>query len=86
MPVLNHESVVGGLARARDVLGDEAPVRQLVILRQLAKEGKLALIDAKGIHAAGTSPYGLGMMQPEGRPQQNKPENAPGTVVEEMLK
>ena len=69
MPVLNHEAVMGGLARARDVLGDEAPVRQLIISMQLIWEGKLALIDAKEIHAIGTDPHDLGIMQPEGRPQ-----------------
>ena len=31
--VLNHEAVAGGLVRARDVLSDEAPVRQLIILK-----------------------------------------------------
>ena len=31
VPVLNHEAIAGGLARARDVLGDEAPVRYLKV-------------------------------------------------------
>ena len=53
MPVLSHEAVVGGLARARDFLGDEAPVRKSIISRQLIKEGKLVLVDAKEIHVAG---------------------------------
>ena len=30
--VLNHEAVVGGLARACDVHGDEAPNRQVIII------------------------------------------------------
>ena len=29
-------------------------------------------INAKGVHAAGSDPSNLGMMQPEGRPQQSK--------------
>ena len=33
---------------------------------------KLVQIDARTIHATGTDPSGLGMMQPEGRPQQSK--------------
>ena len=76
MPVLNHEAVVGRLARARDFLGDEAPVRQLIISRQLIKEGKLVLIDAKGIHVAGTDPRDMGIVQPEVRPKLNKLKDA----------
>ena len=51
MPVLNHEAVVGWLVRARDVIGNEAPVRQLIVLRQLIREGKLVLTDTKEIKA-----------------------------------
>ena len=40
MPVLNHEVVVGGFARAYDVHGDEAPDRQVIIIKQLMEEGK----------------------------------------------
>ena len=86
MPTLNHEAVAGGLAGARDVLGDEVSVRQLIISRKLVKERKLALADAKGIRAAGTNQYGLGMMQPMGRPQTEQTrEMSPGTVAEEVL-
>ena len=53
MLVLNHEAVVGGLARAQDVLGDEAPIRQLIISRQLIREGKLVMIDAKEMQPGG---------------------------------
>ena len=40
MLVLNHEAVVGGLARAYDVHGDEALDRQMIIIKQLMTEGK----------------------------------------------
>ena len=33
MPVLNHEAVVGGLARPHNVYGTEVPDRQLIIIR-----------------------------------------------------
>ena len=33
VPVLNHEAVVGGLARAHDVHGIEVPDRQVTIIR-----------------------------------------------------
>ena len=62
MPVLNHEAVVGELIRARDVLGDEAPVRQLIVSKQLIREGKLVLIDAEEIQVAGRDPCDLGIM------------------------
>jgi hypothetical protein len=39
-----------------------------------------ALIDAKMIHAIGTDPHGLGMMQPEGRPQLYENEKTIHTV------
>ena len=39
MPVLNHEAVVGGLARAYDIHGDEAPDRQMITIKQLVTEG-----------------------------------------------
>ena len=85
VPVLNHEAVVGGLVRSRDILGDEAPVRQWIISRQLIREGKLVLIDTKEIHIAGTDPHDLGIMQPVGRPQTERTKKmSPGTVAEEM--
>ena len=40
VPVLNHEVVVRGLARAYDVHGDEAPDRQVIIIKQSMEEGK----------------------------------------------
>ena len=39
MPILNHEAVVGGLARAYDIHGDEAPDRQMITIKQLVTEG-----------------------------------------------
>ena len=47
MLVLNHEVVVGGLARVHDVHGDEAPDRQVIIIKQLMDRVKPVLIDAK---------------------------------------
>jgi hypothetical protein len=47
VPVLNHEAVVGGLARAYDVCGDEAPDRQVIIINELMDKVELVLIDAK---------------------------------------
>ena len=72
MPVLNNGAVVGGLARACNVYGIKVPDRQVIIIRQFMQEGKLVQIDARTIHATGTDPSGLGMMQPERRSQQSK--------------
>ena len=47
MPVLNHEVVVGRIARAYDVRDDEAPDRQVIIINQLMDRVELVLIDAK---------------------------------------
>jgi hypothetical protein len=47
VPVLNHEAVVGGLARAYDVRGDEAPDSQVIIINKLMDRVELVLIDAK---------------------------------------
>ena len=69
---LNHETVVGGFARAYDVHGIEVPDWQVIIIKQLMGGGKLVWINLRMIHAAGTDPRGLGMMQLEGRPQQSK--------------
>ena len=40
MPVLNHEAVVGGLARAYDVHGIEVPDMHIIIIKQLKGGGK----------------------------------------------
>ena len=40
VPVLNHEAVVGGLARVHNVHGIEVPDRQIIIIRQLMGGGK----------------------------------------------
>ena len=47
----------------------------MIIVRQVIGDGKLVLIDAKGIHVAGTDPRNLGIVQPEGRPKQNEPKD-----------
>ena len=47
MPVLNHEVVVGGFARAYDVHGNEVPGRQMIIIQQFTDRVELVLIDAK---------------------------------------
>ena len=47
MPVLNHEVVLGGFARAHDVHGNEVPDRQMIIIKQLMDKVELVLIDAK---------------------------------------
>ena len=33
VPVLNHEAVVGGLARAYGIHGNEVPDRQMIIIK-----------------------------------------------------
>jgi hypothetical protein len=38
---------VGGLARAYDIRGDEAPYRQMIIINELMDKVELVLIDAK---------------------------------------
>ena len=59
VPALNHEAVVGGLARAYDVHGNEVPDRQMIIIKQPMARIRLVLIDAKRYmpqgqtHAAG---------------------------------
>ena len=46
--------------------------KQVIVIEQLKQSGKLAQIEARTVHATGTDPSSLGMMQPEGRPQQGK--------------
>ena len=46
--------------------------REMIIISRLSVEGKSVWIDAGNIHATGSDPSSLGMMQPEGRPQQGK--------------
>ena len=46
----------------------QSPDRQATILRQIMQGGKVVQIDAKTIHATGTDPSNLGIMQPEGHP------------------
>ena len=50
----------------------EARVKQITIIGRLGMESILAQVNAGKIHAIGSGPSGLGMMQPEGRPQQGK--------------
>ena len=38
VPVLNHEAVVGGFARAHDIHGDKAPDKQVIIIKQLMEK------------------------------------------------
>jgi hypothetical protein len=73
VPVLNHKAVENGLARAHVLHSDEAPDMQVIVVGQLMTRQVLA--DAKTIHATGTCPCGLGMMQPEGRSQLKGKEN-----------
>ena len=47
-------------------------VKQVIVIDRLSMESKLAQVNAGKIHAAGSGPSGLGMMQPKGRPQQGK--------------
>ena len=78
VPVLNHEAVAGGLARAHDVQGIKVPDRHVIIISRLMQGGKLVQIIVRTIHDTGTDPCGLGMMQPEGNPQQSKLEMQKG--------
>ena len=47
-------------------------IEQVIVIDRLSMESKLAQVNAGKIHAIGSGPSGLGMMQPEGRPQQGK--------------
>ena len=79
MLVLNHEAVMGGFARAYDVHGIEVLDRQIIIIKRLMGGGEDSSGRCKMIHATGTDPRGLGMMQPEGCPQQGKLKMQNGT-------
>ena len=43
-----------------------------VAIRQVKHRRQTSLSKCRKIHATGSGPSGLGMMQPEGRPQQGK--------------
>ena len=47
MPALNHEAVMGGLARAYDDHGKKMPNSQMIIMKYLMGEIMLVLVDAK---------------------------------------
>ena len=49
-----------------------AAMKQVIVIGRLSMERKLAQVNVGKIHATGSGPSGLGMMQPEGRPQQGK--------------
>ena len=44
MPVLNHEAIVGGLARAHDVHGIKVPDMHIIIVKQLIGGIKLVQV------------------------------------------
>ena len=66
--VLNHEAVVGELARACDIYDDEAPDIHMIIIKELMEEGKAGSDGCKKDTCRGDGPTRLGDMQPEGRP------------------
>ena len=45
-------------------------IEKVIVIDRLSMESKLAQVNVGKIHATGFGPSGLGMMQPEGRPQQ----------------
>ena len=47
-------------------------IKQAIVIHRLRMESNLAQVNAGKMHATGSGPSGLGMMQPEGRPQQGK--------------
>ena len=47
-------------------------IKQVIVIDRLSMESKLAQVNAGEVHATGSGPSSLGMMQPEGRPQQGK--------------
>ena len=47
-------------------------IKQVIVIDRLSMENELTQVNAGEIHAIGSGPSGLGMMQPEGRPQQGK--------------
>ena len=47
-------------------------IEQVIVIDRLSMESKLAQVNAGKIHANGSGPSGLGMMQPEGHPQGGK--------------
>ena len=69
MSVLNHEAGAGRFARAYNIHGIEVSVRQIIILKRLVERATLVQVNARTIHATGTDPCGLGLMQHERRPQ-----------------
>ena len=54
---------------------EEAPweaTTEQVVIGQIKHGRRISLVKCEKIHAAGSGPSGLGMMQAEGRPQQGK--------------
>ena len=47
-------------------------IKQVITIGRLCMKSELAYVNARTIHATGSDPSGLGMMQPEGHPQQSK--------------
>ena len=47
-------------------------IKQAITIDSLCMESELAQVNAEKMQATGSGPSGLGMMQPEGRPQQGK--------------
>ena len=66
--VLNHEAVVGGLARAYDIHGNEAPNRQMIIIKQLMIEGKASFDRCKKDTCRRDGPTRLGDNAARGAP------------------
>ena len=50
----------------------EAMIEQAIAVGRLSMKRQISLGKCRKIHATGSGPSGLGMMQPEGRPQQGK--------------
>ena len=47
-------------------------IKQAIVIDRLSMESNLAQVSAGKMHATGSGPSGLGMMQPEGHPHQGK--------------
>ena len=58
--------------RACEKASWEAMIEQVIIMGRSSIGRKISLGEYRKIHATGSGPSGLGMMQPEGRPQQGK--------------
>ena len=47
-------------------------IKQVIVIDRLSMESNLAQANAGKMYATRSGPSGLGMMQPEGRPEQGK--------------